>query len=665
MIESLLQGSPLLTPAQQDSAQAVDSLRGFVPESPLPGGVADVVRYLFTLPQWFQIVGFIAGMIVAAWIAWRLWQHRQPIVHWIATRSTKLKVAMGVVVALAVLSVAAFGMVSWNYMQHDNDFCTACHVMSGAFTRFQESEHSDLSCHDCHKQSIFASTRQLYLWVTERPVEIGMHSPVPDSICEKCHVTGQPEVWQRILQTAGHRTHFESDSSALRNIMCVTCHGQEVHRFVPVNQTCGQSGCHENLKITLDSMANQTSLHCAACHRFVEEVPVLATADSARGSTVPTLRECSDCHEMQQALGDFDPATEPHGAACGTCHNPHTQASAADAAKTCTNAGCHDNWRTRPFHVGPAHINVGQQCILCHEPHASRVDPSDCVGCHTKVLQKPNVPRAVRERLQRALPFDTTRAMGPNALAPAVSPPATGQVASVEPIFWGIGWSIAAQPPWVLAMLQPPAPQDSFPHDRHTSLTCLNCHTAISGHGGLTFQAPRGCQICHHRDAPTADCESCHAPDAVNQPMTAHIAVTIEDTLTRRHDVTWTHSIHHTPACVDCHTTRVTLVPPAEVAQCVDCHDNHHTADRSCVTCHASESIVAAHAPPKDAHVGCDACHDRATVERLMPDRSFCLTCHQPQATQHHEDTGRECTVCHFLVSPADFRSRLVSGGTR
>jgi len=43
---------------------------------PLPGGVAAVLRFFFNLPQWFQIVGFIVGVIVAAAVLLLLWRHR-------------------------------------------------------------------------------------------------------------------------------------------------------------------------------------------------------------------------------------------------------------------------------------------------------------------------------------------------------------------------------------------------------------------------------------------------------------------------------------------------------------------------------------------------------------------------------------------------------------
>ena len=171
---------------------------------PLPGGVAAVLRFFFNVPQWIQIGGFFLGLAVAGWLAVYLWRRRQAIKIWFITRQRSVKIALLAGTAVIVLSAAGFGAVSWNYMQHDNGFCTGCHIMKGPFERFTGSKHDSLSCHDCHQQSIFASTRQLYLWVADRPEQIEMHSKVPTRICAACHVQGdkEKEKWKRIATTA-------------------------------------------------------------------------------------------------------------------------------------------------------------------------------------------------------------------------------------------------------------------------------------------------------------------------------------------------------------------------------------------------------------------------------------------------------------------------------
>ena len=423
---------------------------------PLPGGVAAVLRFFFNLPQWFQIVGFIVGVFVAIAVVIYLWRRRAAIIAWIGTRPRSIRIGLLATAAVVLLFATGFGAVSWNYMQHDNGFCTGCHIMADPFQRFAGSKHDSLSCHNCHQQSMVASMRQLYLWVAARPNEIGKHAKVPTRVCAGCHVTGQKEKWQRIATTAGHRVHLESDSSALKDVQCTTCHGLEVHRFVPVDSTCGQSGCHIGTQIKLGKMASQTGFHCIACHQFTAEVPLLATRDSAAGTLRPGSRQCFGCHEMRAKLADFDPSRDPHRQTCGMCHDPHKQTRPADALKSCASAGCHADWRDEPFHTGAPHRRVAEQCTLCHQPHGAKVDAAECAECHAAVKSrtqgKINPPQA----------FDTTRALRRVSRV------------DVDPGEKGKG---DANPPRAAPAsdFRLPAPVDSFPHARHKQLACLTC----------------------------------------------------------------------------------------------------------------------------------------------------------------------------------------------
>lgn len=642
--------------------------------SPLPGGVAAVVRFLFNLPPWVQISGAVAGLAVAIAVAVALWSRRAAIRHWLALRRRGVKVALGVAAAAAAAGVAGAGVAGWNYVQHDNGFCTGCHVMGPAYERFTRSEHDSLSCHDCHQQSLLASMRQLYLWVAERPHQIGPHAKVPSQVCARCHVTGSGRaVWQRIASTAGHRTHLESDSAALKGIQCVTCHGLEVHRFAPVDSTCAQAGCHVNIQITMGRMRGQTSLHCVTCHRFTREVPALFPRDSARGRLVPGVGECFSCHEMRMLLAEFDPARDPHAGTCGACHNPHTQARPQDAAATCV--GCHAGWRAEPFHVGARHRRVATQCTLCHQPHAAKVDPSDCAGCHEAV-------RARRARvggrwLAPPLPFDTAKALRrvsqrSSTLAPL--PPAVAGSAAPAGVVRGPNAGAELEPgpgprtrgTPARALVSGPsgatAVRDTFPHDRHKSLACLTCHVSAREHGRLTFQPPRGCQICHHEAPAELDCGRCHTAAELAAPVAATVKVAAAGAPPRTHTARFEHAAHRDLRCVACHTIPVTLAAPDAVARCQACHNDHHAAGQPCGACHAldAEEGREAHAPPERAHVACDACHAPEVVARLAPDRAFCLMCH-PAQREHY--TARECTVCHLQGAPEAVRPLLSEQG--
>ncbi len=665
-----------------------------VVESPLPGGAAEVFRFLFNFPQWLQIAGFFVGLVVAFFVARHLWQRRESILTWIKTRSRGIKWALGSGIVVGGLVAIAAGGATWDYMQHNNDFCTGCHIMESPFQAFGKGagRHEDLKCHNCHQQPIRTSMRQLVIWVAERPEEIKAHAPVPNERCDECHATDQDSTWQRIATTAGHRTHLESDSLDLADVMCVTCHGQEIHSFVPVSKTCGQSGCHqsEDTKFVLGRMAEQTDAHCTECHQFTADVPFLATFDSARGTLVPNDVQCVSCHQMETLLADFNPRLDPHSGTCGMCHNPHSQEQAVDASSTCQD--CHSDWRDSPFHVGNNHIEDGNNCLTCHPAHAAKVDASDCVGCH-EAVNETGVNR------HAPLPFDTTA-----ALLEASLPAERGalRLLGKRKAEDGGRWTVDRRPlaasglhlisrhlrpavsgeqklpPYRPTALPPPVdeprrgkgdvlpgpapplveqtPADTFPHDRHEALTCLECHVTDKGHGGLTFEQPRGCDICHHRGPSTSDCATCHQPDELTSSYPVEFAVKILDHESRSRTVDFEHGVHAEERCVDCHQEPVSLAPSSESASCQACHESHHEMATECALCHRTDAVLEAHTL-REGHQGCDACHETATIAALIPERSFCRACH-PDDVDHYQE--RACTVCHLQDQPDRYRAFLM-----
>ncbi len=359
---------------------------------------------------------------------------------------------------------------------------------------------------------------------------------------------------------------------------------------------------------------------------------------------------------MQAVLAEFDPARDPHRGTCGDCHNPHTQASPAEAARTCTSAKCHADWRSDAFHVGTNHRRVGENCTLCHEPHHAKVDPSDCASCHAEVKQ-----RRGGKGMNPPLPFDTAAALRrvshlttspPLRLASRGSP---DEDSGHGPFFGG--------PPAGGDPRGGEAAADSFPHGLHKKFSCITCHASQSARNRLTFEAPRGCQICHHQAPQTSDCAKCHAASEVTRPDSVAVRVAVAGSEPRLHPARFEHDRHRTLKCVTCHTTPATLEPQPAVATCAACHDNHHAAGKPCAVCHndgGSTAVRAAHAPPAEAHTACDACHDAAIVARLVPDRGLCLTCHAARQ-EHYRD--KECTLCHFGSSPEAFQTHLREDG--
>jgi hypothetical protein len=599
--------------AQRPDVSPLDSVSMENPPLPsLPGGVAAVVRWFFHVPQWIQISGAILAAIVAVALVVLIWKRRERIRGWLVTRSRGGKIALATAAAVVLLTAAGFGMASWNYMMHDNEFCSGCHVMAPSFGRFATSEHKDLNCHDCHQQPLTASMRQLYLWVLDRPEEIGPHAKVPTERCAECHIQEQPDsVWQRISATAGHRVHLESDSAALRDVQCVTCHGLTVHEFVPADSTCGQSSCHQQTEIRLAGMRNQTALHCTLCHQFTAPVSEQTGLDTSRTLLVPREQECLGCHEMRQRLADFDPAAEPHDAVCGACHDPHKQETPEAAFETCATSGCHARADTiTPFHRG-LRAGVLADCGECHKAHTWHLESTQCLTCHRGILE---------DRPQ-------TRAR-PSADAGGAG---TGLLAS--PMF------LFAQ-----AVQQAPAQAQTPPdisHRQHRELQCTACHRAAGGrHGELTVRTVRDCQSCHHAEDRALPCARCHQTAELreqrNVPMRFSLSVARQPA-TR--PVPFRHSWHTDVQCNACHGEPVTK---AVTADCGSCHAQHHVVEADCRLCH--KPAKSDHT--RQAHLGCagSGCHSLSQPVALQETRNVCLTCHNDMVNHR---PGRECAACH------------------
>jgi len=663
----------------QQGTQVADSLRtdSIAVESPLPSPALHVVRFLFnTVPQWVQIGGVFLAAAVALVLAVLTWRNRVALRNWFAAKSRAWKMGFAALALVMVGGVAFAGSWSWNYMMHTNEFCSGCHIMAEPFQRFGTSEHAKLGCHDCHRQSIFASMKELYVQVTERPDKIPEHRGVPNVICSECHIQRDPDsTWKRISATAGHQVHLNPRSPVMSKIECITCHGQEVHRFKPVGETCAQSGCHDDVKVELGKMAQQTDLHCVVCHEFTVAATEGNPIDSSRAALTPGDQQCLGCHAMRERLGQFAPEDEPHGAKCGSCHNPHVQTTPQGAFQSCATSGCH----TRSDTLTSMHRSLGrhrlQTCGACHGAHTWKANAVDCRSCHTGIsdpavrTRPPDHPAinssgsgsdgvAPPATSARDLVVPAPHARPPLDLTPASFTPHRQAVSARSPAPAGRGRQRGTAAPTTLTTGGSRAPsqgRDSarFEHARHNALSCTTCHSTRAGHGDLRTSVARDCQGCHHDNPAYArDCARCHTAaelGGAKQLPTLFALTVLPQPATR--PLPFAHARHDSLECGTCHAAG----KQKKVARdCASCHANHHTAEATCASCHPPARTT----HTREVHAtGCatSGCHDRERGVAVNPVRATCLACH---AEQREHKPDRECAPCHLSAWTG-------TGGTR
>jgi nitrate/TMAO reductase-like tetraheme cytochrome c subunit len=543
---------------------------------------------------------------------------------------------VGIVVIASVGGVGYYAFRTYDYIEHDNEFCFSCHLMQEPFELFAQSAHRGLGCKACHQPNMLQRSQMGLTAVIENPDSIAVHAQVPNDLCADCHVNGDPERWTLVAASAGHRVHLESDDPALDGLQCVECHQSSLHQFTAVDETCAQSGCHTESGIQLGAMSDLT-IHCAACHGF--NAPAVDEADAALAMR-PDEDTCLSCHAMRQLVEMPEP--DPHEAACGACHDPHQQATPEEAAQSCATGACHsDPEELTPFHRG-LDEGVIADCLYCHQAHDFDVDGQNCTACHTNVME--DEPGAVRQSMAGAIHGARFSVRMLHATPEAGARPPARVDALPRSGFGSMEAGAALLHSWGYPISQ----ALDFRHSDHQAVTCTQCHQSTERHGAVSVTTVTDCRSCHHTE-PTvsaAGCAACHAESgATGDPYAQTRTMSFSTGSTVERSLPFDHAMHVSQECASCHTEGLEL--SAAAVDCTSCHEEHHNPLADCMSCHAE--------PPDDAHtvdvahMTCTGagCHEPTPFEGLPRTRPFCLSCHQDMVDHR---PGGDCAECHALA---------------
>lgn len=342
-----------------------------------------------------------------------------------SNKDLKFKIFRRLTIYLFVAAGFAILLYAGVHQTSRSEFCSSCHNMKPEFNTWALSSHSQIECVDCHippgtvnflKQKM-KGLHQVYLTITDTySGPIIMPTPIPNSVCEKCHNMNKREVSPTGDLIIPHDTHNK------KGINCTKCHSgiahakiserkatfksdyqkwnSDVGKFImsdrqyirPDMETCMK--CHE---------LRNAPLECKACHK-TEMVPENHKMNNFRDGehgklAEQNIKECSSCHEYMTKQPYEGLSEQPKYMQYVTKKDPPASVSASSYAKT--NTFCKNCHGVRPSsHLDNLFIsNHGllaekdkKRCMACHDNNSQgglKVTQVACGSCHPSVHARP------------------------------------------------------------------------------------------------------------------------------------------------------------------------------------------------------------------------------------------------------------------------------------
>ena len=233
--------------------------------------------------------------------------------------------------------------------------------------------------------------------------------------CRSCH-TAQYTQWNDTIH-AKWRPSFTSPEKAKEGrIECEACHGpgslhledyQErlfITSFGPLSRDTKEEQnavclkCHNKGGLYYWNVGAHSRMErCVDCHRVMEKVSERYLLNR------PSEKEiCLKCHTQKKIQTFRSPHLSQDEAkmTCSTCHAPHGSDTPGLLTASSVNENC---YKCHADKKGPYlfdHLPVQENCLICHDPHASMNkallkvrQPFLCLECHTNLPK--NLPGGI------------------------------------------------------------------------------------------------------------------------------------------------------------------------------------------------------------------------------------------------------------------------------
>lgn len=454
------------------------------------------------------------------------------------------------------------------------------------------------------------------------------------------------------------------------NEFCLSCHlmVNPYERFAKsAHRDLGCKSCHHPTPVARAKMAltqilenpESLSVHaevpnsaCEKCHVKGDSTKWKIIAQTAGHrvhfeSKDPKLKglECVECHST--SLHEF--STIDRTCAQSGCHEGIKVTLGKMSNLTLHCAACHDFTRPVAKKVSTDSLGVmlrpeGENCFSCHEMRKRVQMPPDephhgaCGLCHNP--HKQTTPHEA---------VNTCANSGCHSSPDSITPMHRGlppaKLADCVTCHKAHEFRIDMAKTQCSSCHTSVPETAKFPHSRHGSVTCSQCHDMTEKHGALKITSQAQCQSCHHSTQAAANCTACHSVNEIAGKRFAKAQTMTIAGNAKTRTLNFDHGEHRGVACAECHKEPTTR--SAAGVQCAQCHESHHRATTNCRECHA-QSTTRAHT--RNVHLGCagSSCHKALpnALASVPHTRPFCLACHQKMV--NHKPAGN-CADCHKL----------------
>lgn len=225
--------------------------------------------------------------------------------------------------------------------------------------------------------------------------------------CRSCH-EDQHDRWSNTIHAKWQPSFTTEEKAKQARMECETCHGPGslhledykerlfITSFGPLSKDTKEEqnavciSCHNKGKLYYwDGGVHGRMLRCADCHAVMENVSARFLLKKQSEKEI-----CLKCHIQKKGRAFRSPHLSQDEAkmTCSTCHAPHGSDTDGLLTSSSVNENC---YRCHADKRGPYlfdHLPVQENCLLCHDPHASLTrpllkvrQPFLCLECHTNL----------------------------------------------------------------------------------------------------------------------------------------------------------------------------------------------------------------------------------------------------------------------------------------